>query len=171
MNENLERVLRVLKHRGLAQSTCDSDLAKFSGLSRQSVSRAKKNIQVYLTEASAPSKSDEDWVDQNVVSTLVEIALTSGSARQHFMQVTGAVAGFVLSHKTDLINDTATTKKIVKSGQEYLKLVTQIESRKGGNGTPIHSQSSSARYLLNDLNDATVVDKLFTRTSSYRTDE
>lgn len=51
MNKNLEKVLRVLKHRGLAESTNQTDLAKFTSLSRQTISKLKDEIDTYLTTA------------------------------------------------------------------------------------------------------------------------
>lgn len=101
----------------------------------------------------------------------MDIALTSGKAERHFAQVTGAVAGFVLRHRTNLINNIQTPKKIVRVGQEYLSLVTQIESRKRTKGTPIHSQSGAAKYLLTELNNSSLVAQLFSVSDSYRAGE
>ena len=55
MNKNLEKVLRVLKHRGLAGSTNQTDLANYAGLSRMTISKLKGDIANYLTTAPVPS--------------------------------------------------------------------------------------------------------------------
>jgi hypothetical protein len=100
----------------------------------------------------------------------VDIALTSGLSGRHFVQITGAVAGFVLRHETNLINNIQTPKKVVRVGQAYLNVMTQIEARKDGKGTPINSQNKDARYLLTELNNSTLVKALFSRSNIYRTD-
>lgn len=171
MNNDLQKVLRVLQHRGLAASTSNTELARLSGLSRATINKSKGAIDNYLKSAPKPTHADEISVDRKLISTYVDIALTSGTCNQHFAQVTGAVAGFILRNYTSLINNIQTPKKIVRIGQAYLSLVTQIESRKGDKGTPIHSQSKHAKYLLNELNNSTLVTDLFTRSDSYRTDE
>jgi transcriptional regulator with XRE-family HTH domain len=171
MNQKLEKVLRVLKQRGLEQSTSDAELAKLAGLSRNTISQSKAAIQSYLLSAPSPSASDEAFVDKQCIETFVDIALASGIQERHFAQVTGAVAGFVLRHHTDLINNIKTPKKIVRVGQAYLSLVTQIESRKGINGTPIHSNNKDAKYLLTELNNSTLIVQLFSRSNSYRADK
>ena len=170
MNKNLEKVLRVLKRRGSAESTNPTDLAKYAGLSRTTISKLKDDITNYLTTAPVPSKSDIEFVDKQIVTTYVDLALTSGSDKQHFLQVMGAVAGFVLKNKTNLINNIKTTKKVVRVGLEYMKLVTQVETRKGKKGTPVHSQNGAAKYLLTELNNSNLVTTLFSRSNSYRTD-
>lgn len=171
MNQNLEKVLRVLKHRGLAESTNPTDLAKYAGLSRTTISKLKDDIANYMTTAPAPSKSDIEFVDKQIVTTYVELALTSGSDKQHFLQVMGAVAGFVLKNNKNLISNIKTTKKAVRVGLEYMKLVTQVETRKGKKGTPVHSQNGAAKYLLTELNNSNLVTTLFFRSNSYRTDD
>ena len=143
MNQNLEKVLRVLNHRGLVGSTNQTDLANYAGLSRTTISKLKGNIANYLTTAPAPSKSDVEFVDKKIVTTYVDLALTSGSDKQHFLQVMGAVAGYVLKTNTNLINNIKTTKKVVRVGLEYMKLVMQVETRKGKKGTPVHSQNGA----------------------------
>jgi hypothetical protein len=105
-----------------------------------------------------------------LITTYVDIALTSGLSGRHFVQITGAVAGFVLRHETNLINNIQTPKKIVRVGQAYLNVMTQIEARKDGKGTPINSQNKDARYLLTELNNSTLVKALFSRSNIYRTD-
>lgn len=80
------------------------------------------------------------------------------------------MAGFVLRHHTSLINNIQTPKSVVRVGQAYLNLVTQIESRKSDKGTPIHSQSKDAKYLLTELNNSNLVTDLFSRANSYRAD-
>jgi len=171
MNKNLEKVLRVLKRRGSAESTNPTDLAKYAGLSRTTISKLKDDITNYLTTAPVPSKSDIEFVDKQIVTMYVDLALTSGSDKQHFLQVMGAVAGFVLKNKTNLINNIKTTKKAVRVGLEYMKLVTQVETRKGKKGTPVHSQNGAAKYLLTELNNSNLVTTLFSRSNSYRTDD
>jgi DNA-binding transcriptional MerR regulator len=170
MNKNLEKVLRVLKHRGLAESTNQTDLAKYTSLSRQTISKLKDDIDTYLTTAPPPSQTDNDFVDKQIVTTYIDLALTSGTDQQHFLQVMGAVAGYVLKNDTNLINNIRTTKKVVRVGFEYMRLVTQVESRKGNKGTPVHSQNGAARYLLTELDNSDLVTSLFFKSSSYRTD-
>ena len=171
MNTNLEKVLRVLNHRGLAGSTNQTDLANYAGLSRTTISKLKGDIANYLTTAPVPSKSDVEFVDKQIVTTYVDLALTSGSDKQHFLQVMGAVAGYVLKTNTNLINNIKTTKKVVRVGLEYMKLVMQVETRKGKKGTPVHSQNGAAKYLLTELNNSNLVTTLFSRSNSYRTDD
>jgi DNA-binding transcriptional MerR regulator len=171
MNNQLKKVLRVLKERGLEQSTSDTELAKLAGLTRQTISKAKSDIEIYLKSAPQPNSSDEAFLDKQCIDTYVDIALNSGNMKAHFAQVTGAVAGFVLRQYTDLINNIHTPKKIVRVGQEYLSLVTQIESRKRVKGTPVHSQRGAAKYLLTELNNSTLIADLFSRSDNYRSDE
>lgn len=170
MNENLKKALRVLQHRGLVGSTTDSELARLAGLSRPTIIKSKTEIEAYLNSAPLPSNSDENYVDKKLITTYVDIALTSGLSGRHFAQVTGAVAGFVLRHETNLINNIQTPKKVVRVGQAYLNVMTQIEARKDGKGTPINSQNKDARYLLTELNNSTLVEALFSRSNTYRTD-
>jgi DNA-binding transcriptional MerR regulator len=170
MNQELEKVLRVLKSRDVAESTPQTELAKLSGLSRQTINKLKGDIKEYLKTAPVPSKTDLDFVDSKLVKTYVDLALSSGSDKQHFLQVMGAVAGYVLRNDTDCINNIKTPKKIIRVGLEYMKLVTQVESRKGTNGTPIHSQDGAAKYLLTELNNGTLVTSLFSRSNSFRAD-
>jgi DNA-binding transcriptional MerR regulator len=170
MNENLKKALRVLQNRGLVGSTTDSELARLAGLSRPTIIKSKTEIKTYLNSAPLPSNSDEDYVDRKLISTYVDIALTSGASGRHFAQVTGAVAGFVLRHETNLINNIQTPKKIVRVGQAYLNVMTQIEARKDGKGTPINSQNKDVKYLLTELNNSTLVEALFSRSNTYRTD-
>jgi DNA-binding transcriptional MerR regulator len=168
MNQELEKVLRVLKSRHVAESTPQTELAKLSGLSRQTINKLKDDIKGYLKTAPVPSKTDLDFVDSKLVKTYVDLALSSGSDKQHFLQVMGAVAGYVLRKDTDFINDIKTPTRIIRVGLEYMKLVTQVESRKGTNGTPIHSQNRAAKYLLTELNNSTLVTSLFSRSNSFR---
>jgi DNA-binding XRE family transcriptional regulator len=168
MNQQLEKVLRVLKSRHVAESTPQTELAKLSGLSRQTINKLKDDIKGYLKTAPVPSKTDLDFVDSKLVKTYVDLALSSGSDKQHFLQVMGAVAGYVLRKDTDFINDIKTPTRIIRVGLEYMKLVTQVESRKGTNGTPIHSQNRAAKYLLTELNNSTLVTSLFSRSNSFR---
>ncbi len=170
MNEKIKKVLRVLKARGLEQSTPVKELAGLTGLSRQIISISKSEIEAYSQSAPPPSTSDEAFVDKQSIDTYVDIALTSGKEERHFAQVTGAVAGFVLRHHSDLINNIQTPKKVVRVGQGYLSLVAQTEARKGAKGTPVHSQSGAAKYLLTELNNSTLVKELFSRSNSYRAD-
>ena len=171
MNKNLKKVLRVLQHRGLVNATSQSELARLAGLSRPTISKLESAIRNYLQSAPLPSNSDEAWLDKRLISTYVDLALHSGNSKRHFAQVTGAVAGFILRTQTNLINNIQRPNKVVKVGQAYLNLVTQIESRKGDKGTPIHSQSKDAKYLLTELNNSTLVTQLFTRSDNYRTDK
>jgi len=171
MNEKLQKVLRVLKARGLIDATSDKELAWLSELSRQTINRSKPVICEYLKSAPSPSKGDETFVDKKSVMLYVDIALNSGTEHRHFAQVTGAVAGFVLRRHTNLINNIQTPKKIVRVGQAYLNLVAQIESRKNDKGTPIHSQNREAKYLLTELNNSGLVKQLFSRSNSYRADQ
>jgi gas vesicle protein len=170
MNQELEKVLRVLKSRDVAESTPQTELAKLSGLSRQTINKLKGDIKEYLKTAPVPSKTDLDFVDSKLVKTYVDLALSSGSDKQHFLQVMGAVAGYVLRNDTDFINNIKTPKRIIRVGLEYMKLVSQVESRKGTNGTPIHSQNGAAKYLLTELNNSTLVTSLFSRSNSFRAD-
>nr|WP_297350124.1 hypothetical protein [uncultured Glaciecola sp.] len=170
MNQELEKVLRVLKSRHVAESTPQTELAKLSGLSRQTINKLKDDIKGYLKTAPVPSKTDLDFVDSKLVKTYVDLALSSGSDKQHFLKIMGAVAGYVLRKDTDFINNIKTPKRIIRVGLEYMKLVTQVESRKGTNGTPIHSQNGAARYLLTQLNKSILVASLFVRSINYRSD-
>jgi DNA-binding transcriptional MerR regulator len=170
MNTSIEKVLRVLKHQGIAQDTSDTELAKLTGLSRQTITKNKQAIAQYLLTAAAPNEADIAYVRNRTVDVYVDIALTSGASSQHFLQVMGAVAGYVLRYNSDLINHLKTPKSIVRVGREYIKLITQVASRKGSNGTPVHSQSGAAEYLLTEINNSTLVSTLFTRSNSYRTD-
>lgn len=170
MKSIIEKVIRVLKHQGIAQDTTDTELAKLTGLSRQTITKNKKDIAQYLLTAEAPSDTEIAYVRNRAVDVYVDIALTSGTSSQHFLQVMGAVAGYVLRYHSDLINHLKTPKSIVRAGREYIQLITQVSSRKGSKGTPIHSQSSAAKYLLTEINNSTLVLSLFTRSNSYRTD-
>jgi DNA-binding transcriptional MerR regulator len=170
MNENLEKVLRVLKHRELVELTSTSELARLSGLSRTTVNKSQGDIDKYLSIAPRPSASDEAYVDKKLITTYVDIALISKSDKSHFAQVMGAVAGYVLRTQSGLINNIQTPKKIVRAGQAYINLVTRVASRKGDKGTPISSQDKDAKYLLTELNNSQLVTTLFTRSDSYRAD-
>lgn len=170
MNQTLERVLRVLNFRNLGESTSPTEMAKLAGVSRTTIYNQKDDIQEYLKTAQEPSQADLDTIDRKLVKSYVLIALTSASSKQHFLQVMGAIAGYVLRNDTDMINNIQTPKKIVRVGFEYMRLVTQVESRKGANGTPVHSQNGAARYLLTELNNSSLVKDLFSRSNSYRTD-
>ena len=170
MNLTIKKVLRVLNNRGVAKDTTSTDLARLTGLSRQTISKSSKQIEDYIKVAPAPSKEDIDYVDKKMIDTYVDIALKSGKKEQHFLQVMGAVAGYILRANTNLINNIKSPKKIVRVGQDYIKLVTQVESRKGGKGTPVHSQNGAAKYLLTELNNSSLVKTLFIRSNSYRSD-
>ena len=170
MNLTIEKVLRVLNHSGVAKDTTSTELARLTGLSRQTISKSRKQIEDYIKVAPAPSKEDIDYVDKKMIDTYVDIALKSGKKEQHFLQVMGAVAGYILRTNTSLINNVKSPKKIVRVGQEYSKLVTQVESIKGGKGTPVHSQNGAAKYLLTELNNSLLVATLFIRSQSYRSD-
>lgn len=170
LNQALERVLRVLKSRKVDHSTSDSELASITGLSRQTIIKSKQSIKAYLKSAPNPSASDASKVDERLLSHYVNIALSKGTQAQQFSRLAGAVAGFVLRHHGNLLDDVQTTKKVVRAGQEYLSLVVQVESRKGGGGTPIHSQSKAAKYLQNELKGSTLMSVLFEKSNSYRAD-
>ena len=137
MNTTIEKVLRVLKHQGIAQDTSDTELAKLTGLSRQTITKNKQAITQYLLTTAEPSEADIAYVRNRTVD--VDIALTSGASSQHFLQVMGVVAGYVLRYHSDLINHLKTTKSIVRVGREYIKLITQVASRKG---------SGAHRYIV-----------------------
>jgi len=156
--------------RKLDQSTSDSELAIIANLSRQTISKSKASIKSYIQTAPPPSASDVSKVDESFISHYVNIAISQGTKEHRFSQIVGAVAGFVLRHHGNLLGNIATPKKVVRAGQEYLSLIVQVESRKGGNGTPIHSQSKAAKYLQNELNGSTLNSSLFEKSNSYRAD-
>lgn len=170
LNQELERVLRVLKSRKLDKSTSDSELAIIAKLSRQTISNSKSSIKSYIQTAPPPSASDVSKVGESLISYYVSIATSQGTQTQHFAQIVGAVAGFVLRHHGNLLSNIATPKKVIRAGQEYLSLIVQVESRKGGNGTPIHSQSKAAKYLQSELNSSSLISALFEKSNSYRAD-
>ena len=167
MHSDLERVLRVLNERNLLLVTSIADIAKIAGLSRQSIHNAKSQFSSYLATSPESTQEDYDVVDQQLLSIYVDHALVSSSEDRLFAQVTGAVAGYVLRHKSNLVNDALTIKKIVTLGQHYLSLICQVTARKYNVGTPIHSQGKAAKYLLTELGGSELVDALFTRTDSY----
>ena len=170
MNQKLEKVLRVLKHRELVELTSTSELASLTGLSRTTINKSQDGIQKYLITAPRPSASDEAYVDKKLISTYVDIALTSKSDKGHFAQVMGAVAGYVLRTQSGLINNIQTPRKVVRTGQAYINLVTRVASRKGDKGSPVSSRDRDAKYLLTELNNSELVNQLFSRSESFRVD-
>lgn len=169
MHSDLERVLRVLHARNLLQGTSVSDLAKIAGLARQTVSNAKSQFKLYLSNAPQPSKADIDEVYNQLLTLHVDQALNSGANNRHFAQVTGAVAGFALRYHTNVLDGSLSINKVVKVGQAYLSLACQITARKDNVGTPIHSQGKAAQYLLKELGNQKLVNALFSRSNGYQT--
>jgi DNA-binding transcriptional MerR regulator len=172
MNANLEKVLRVLNKRGLIGTTSETELAQLSELSRKIINQSKHQIQQYLLTAPQPSNADEESVDEKLVETYISKALEGIKEEEHhFGKVLGAIAGFVLRQQTNLINNIQRVDKIVRVGQAYINLVTQIEARKDGKGTPIHSQSKDAKYLQTELNNSLLVKQLFSKSRSHKSGE
>lgn len=172
MNANLEKVLRVLKSRGLFETTNNAELARLSGVSRQWVSRNSGAIQTYLSSAPQPSIADCEYVDKRLLETYVQEAYKQAREENDgfvFSLILGAVTGFVLRQETDLINDVQRLPKIIKVGTAVIKLIAQIQTRKDDTGVPIHSKSKQAQYLLTEMNRVTFMDHLFKRADSYST--
>lgn len=172
MNPNLEKVLRVLKNRGLIGSTNNEELARLSGLSRKTISKNREQIQIYLSSAPDPTGADCEYVDKRLLQTYVDEAYKQAmeeSDKFVFSRILGAVTGFVLRQETDLINNIQQVRKVVKVGTAVVKLIAQIQTRKDNTGTPIHSRSKHAQYLLSEMNRVGFMDKLFKRTDAYST--
>ena len=170
MNANLEKVLRVLNKRELAVTTSDTELAKLSGLSRKTINQNKAQIEAYLKTCPQPSQAEEASVDKKLIETYIDHAILKNTKQKYFFaNILGAIAGFILRHQTNLINNIQRVDKIVKVGQAYINLVTQIEARKDGTGTPIHSQSKDAKYLQTQLNNSALVTTLFSKSNHYLT--
>ena len=170
MNANLERVLRVLKKRDLIDSTPAVEIARLSGLSRKTISQSKNEIQEYLKIAPLASEKDEAIVDRKIIDTYIDKAIHSTKKSKHYYSnILGAIAGYVLRHETDLINHVQNIDKVINIGKAYINLVTQIQARKGNEGTPIHSKSKDAEYLLKENNKVGFVDDLFKRADNYST--
>lgn len=170
MNANLEKVLKVLKHRGSINSTSDAELAKLSGLSRKTINKYNAEIANFLASAPKPSRAEEASVDKKIVETYVELAIAkTKDDEKQIANILGAVAGYVLRQETNLINDVQQQTKVIKVGTAFINVVAQIQARKDNKGTPIHSKNKSANYLLNELNKVAFVDKLFIRSKGYQT--
>ena len=171
MHANLEKVLRVLKYRGLFETTTENELAKLSGLSRKTINQSKADIECYLQTAPYPSIADCRSVDNKTLQNYVDMAILQTKENENqIVNVMGAIAGFILRHETDLINTVHQPAKIIRTGQALIRLYAQISARKDDTkGTPIHSQNKEARYLLNELNKAGFVDRLFQRSQGYKT--
>jgi hypothetical protein len=172
MNANLEKVLRVLKSRGLFETTNNAELARLSDVSRQWVSKNSGAIQTYLSSAPQPSTADFEYVDKRLLETYVQEAYKQAREERDgsaLSRILGAVTGFVLRQETDLINDVQRLPKIIKVGTAVIKLIAQIQTRKDDAGVPIHSKSKQAQYLLTEMNRVTFMDHLFKRADSYST--
>jgi DNA-binding transcriptional MerR regulator len=172
MNEKLKSVLRVLKDRSLVTSTNNTELARLSGLSRQTINRNSEEIEAYLLTATEPSDFDNQAFDRKIIQTYLDEGLSQAhqnGEKYAFASILGAVTGFVLRQETDLINNVQQTRKVVKVGTAVIKLIIQIQARKDNTGTPIHSKSKHAQYLLSEMNQVGFMDHLFRRKSSYQT--
>lgn len=171
MNEKLQSVLRVLKDRDLVASTNKTELARLSGLSRQTIIKNSEKIETYLQTASEPSESDNQAFNKKIIQTYIDEGLLQAQQngeKYTFASILGAVTGFVLRHETDLINNVQQIRKVVNVGTVVIKLIAQIQTRKDNTGTPIHSKSKYAQYLLSEMNQVGFMDQLFKRADSYQ---
>ena len=169
MNESLQKVIRVLVHRRIFASTTHEELAQLSNLSRKTITRLKEEIETYASHPPKPSKEDETYVDHRTISYYIDIAI-EGTLKSKYLysNILSAIAGYVLRYETNHINHIRRVDKVINTGICFINLASQILSRKQNDGTPIHSKSQYAKYLL-DNNQLSFIDALFTRSNTYRT--
>ena len=172
MNPNLEKVIRVLKHRSLLQSTNNKELARLSGLTTKTITRSKADIDTYAKTAPTASGADELSIDKKIVENYIDVAAnnTKVKSKYFYSNILGAAAGYILRQETDLINNVNQPLKVINIGIAFMSLASQIKSKKNsGEGRPIHSKSKLVKYLLDSTNKVAFVDKLFKRSDSYKT--
>ena len=172
MNTNLEKVIRVLNHRSLLEATNNKELARLSGLTTKTITRSKADIDTYAKTAPIPSVADELSIDKKIVENYIDVAAnnTKIKSKYFYSNILGAAAGYILRQETNLINNVNQPLKVINIGIAFMRLASQIKSKKNsGEGRPIHSKSKLLKYLLEATNNVTFVDKLFKRSDSYKT--
>lgn len=171
MNKNIEKAIRVLKNRKLLDNTNDTELARLSGVSPKTIQRSSEAIEQYKQVAPKPTSQDELSIDKKIVENYINTAIVNTKrSKYYYSNILGAIAGFVLRQETDLINHVQQPMKVINIGLAFMRLSSQIKSRKDtSKGTPIHSKSKNAEYLLKESNKIAFVDKLFDRTNNYST--
>jgi DNA-binding transcriptional MerR regulator len=170
LNQNLQKVLRVLKDRKLLDSTNNEELAKLAGLSSRTIRRLQDEIDQYIQTAPKPTSQDELSVDKKILDKYIETAIVmNDNSKYDYTNILGAIAGFVLRQEHDLINFVRQPLKVINIGINFISLASQVKSRRDTkDGVPIHSKSKAATYLLGQ-NKSGFVDQLFTRSDNYKT--
>lgn len=170
MNQNLQKVIKVLKYRGVIESTNNQELARLSGLVPKTITRSKEEIKAYTLTAPEPTDNELLSIDKKLIENYIEMATTNtNNSKYYYANILGAIAGYVLRQETDLINKVQQPLKVINIGIAFMNLASQITSKKNTKqGRPIHSRSKYVKYLLDVSNELAFIDKLFVRSSNYR---
>lgn len=169
LNQDIQKVIRVLKHRNLLDTSNNQELAKLSGVNVKTIHRNKSLRDQYAKIAPTPTTNDELSVDKKLVDNYIQVAMNNTKkSKYYYSNILGAVAGYILRQETNLIQHVNQPIKVIKIGLAFMRLSSQILARKDtSSGTPIHSKSNDAKYLLNEGNKVSFVDILFIRSNNY----
>lgn len=166
LNKQGKATMRYIK--SINQTLANSNnelLALMSGLSREYFSRNKMELeQYYIIAPESTMEEIEHFNKKNL-----DFYLSSDSEdRLIFIQELGAIVGYLMKYKYNLLHHIQKPSRIAKAGVDVINLMRSIKSKKESkDGVRIHSKTNvSARRLFNH-NKVSFIDSIFKRSGSY----
>jgi predicted DNA-binding protein YlxM (UPF0122 family) len=157
LNENVQKYLRCIKH--LEQAYSVTEFAEVAGVSRKCINYNVNKIEAYYQTAPTPTEADLEWFDARSINYYLKDATNAKRAL-------GAIVGYLLKYRYGLLGHLRKISAIKSSGQDIIKLIVAIKSRKHKTGTPIQSNSRAVKNLSNQ-NKIAWIDTLFIRSGGY----
>lgn len=157
LNENVQKYLRCIKR--LERAYIVTEFAEVAGVSRKCINYNADKIEAYYQIAPPPTEADLKWFDARSIDYYLKNTIDTKSAL-------GAIVGYLLKYRYGLLGHLRKVSAIKTAGQDTIKLVVAIKSRKHGTGTPIQSNSKAVKNLSNH-NKIAWIDALFIRSGGY----
>jgi len=159
-DEHLRKIVQGFK---LVNLDCNhAEIAMVACISKGTVHNKRDMIADFWSKESLTPEEDK----QSLLERSIELGIqeTLKAEKPTLEHVYGAILGSYLKVETDILDRIGTIKSAWTIGSHLTRLYRTVSKRKNEEGTPVHSENQSAKYLRQEID----VSKLFSSSGGYK---